>query len=325
MSDTKPKIRNLERVDEARFTAEIDRLMQVAEKTRLGFMQAHRKRDLMVTVAGLAAVVLGGAAFGWFFLIKANLMVAFATLVPSMALPLLLQGWARAPLQAYSRDYKQNFMPKFARVLGGFKFHPSRGLSEKYVAKTRLFPHYDMYHAEDCFIGIYKGVKITFSEGELQSKKGKDPVFKGIFCVLETKNKFFDGHTIITSDEGLFRLQANTAWQKLQPVKPETNSIRLEHFKILSNRPETAKLLAGEKLLTELDEAAEIFAGAPASMVFFGGKYVFLAIPYHIDMFEPSNIYVPVTTKTHAMTCRKEIEQLMEIVDIFEIYKADKN
>ena len=46
-----------------------------------------------------------------------------------------------------------------------------------------------------------------------------------------------------------------------------------------------------------------------------------MMIPYESDMFEPSDLFVPVQTKTQAMQCKKEIEQLLEIIDVFDLYK----
>ncbi len=46
-----------------------------------------------------------------------------------------------------------------------------------------------------------------------------------------------------------------------------------------------------------------------------------MMIPYDKDMFEASSLFVPVTTKKQAMQCKREIEQLLEIVDVFDLYK----
>ena len=75
------------------------------------------------------------------------------------------------------------------------------------------------------------------------------------------------------------------------------------------------------ELLKELYEASVVFDEAELSAAFFGGKYVFLMIPYKGDMFEASNMHVPVATKQHAMHCKKEIEQILEIIDVFDLYK----
>jgi hypothetical protein len=47
-----------------------------------------------------------------------------------------------------------------------------------------------------------------------------------------------------------------------------------------------------------------------------------MMIPNKGDMFEPSSMFVPVSTKQHALNCKKEIERILEIIDVFEIYKA---
>ena len=69
----------------------------------------------------------------------------------------------------------------------------------------------------------------------------------------------------------------------------------------------------------------ELFDDAPLSASFFGGKYLFIAIPYEKDMFEPSSVMMPVTTKEHALTCKKEIEQIISIIDILELYEAKES
>ena len=50
-----------------------------------------------------------------------------------------------------------------------------------------------------------------------------------------------------------------------------------------------------------------------------------MMIPYEPDMFEASSLFVPVTTKTQAMQCKKEIEQLLEIIDVFDLYEPIKS
>ena len=67
-------------------------------------------------------------------------------------------------------------------------------------------------------------------------------------------------------------------------------------------------------------EAAAIFNNAALTAVLFGKKYVFMMIPNDKDMFEASDLFVPVTTNQHALNCKKEIEQILEII----VGKSDK-
>ena len=313
-------INEFKKPDPSRFESDIAHLMKAAEEDRMRFMRKVHSRDMMMVVVGIMIVVLGGAGFGWFFLVKADLVRALACIVAAVIVPQFLQPWAQGPLKAYIRNHKEHFMPQMAKALGGLSFHPKRGIGEKMIRKTGILPPYESYTAEDCFMGMHKGVKVMFSEARLYGKKKNQKVFQGIFALLETSAHMFDGLTIISANTRLIEAYAPTKWKKLQPINIETTSIAHERFKVFSNNPASAGLLVGEKLLKEFAEASEIFDNAPMSAVFFGGKYLFMAIPYDHDMFEASNIHTPVLTKKHANTCQREIEQLIEIVDVFDIY-----
>ncbi len=313
-------INEFQKPDRARFEADIAHLMKAAEEDRMRFMRKVHSRDMMMVVIGILIVVLGGAGFGWFFLMKADLVRALSCIVAAVIVPHFLHPWAKGPLKAYVRNHKENFMPQMAKALGGLSFYPNRGIGEKMIRKTGVLPPYQRYKAEDCFMGVYKGVKVMFSEARLYGKKKNQVVFQGIFALLETPAHMFDGLTIISANKRLVELYAPTKWKKLQPVNIQTQSIAHDRFSVFSNNEASAKLLVGDKLLKEFSEAGEIFDNADLSAVFFGGKYLFIAIPYDHDMFEASNIHTPVLTKKHANTCQKEIEQLIEIVDVFDIY-----
>ena len=303
-----------------RFEADIAHLMKMAEEDRMQFMRKVHSREMMMTVIGILIVVLGGSGFGWFLLVKADVLRALLCIVAAIIVPQFLHPWARGPLNAYIRNHKENFMPQMAKALGGLSFYPNRGIGEKVLRKTGILPPYQRYTAEDCFMGMYKGVKVIFSEARLYGKKKDKTVFQGVFALLETPAHMFDGLTIVSADKRLVEIYAPTKWKKLQPINIESGNLAHERFQVFSSNPGSAKLLVGEKLLKEFSEAANIFDNAALSAVFFGGKYLFIAIPYDKDMFEASNIHTPVLTKKHANTCQKEIEQLIEIVDVFDIY-----
>ena len=245
-------------------------------------------------------------------------------MVPALVIPLLMYRWSEAPLKQYIRDYKAKFMPRMADALGGFKFYAHSGISKEVISKTGVVPAHDRYNAEDCFKGVYKGVKVIFSEARLRSRKSPEHVFQGIFVVLETPHQIIEGHTIITADRRMAERSAVKRWAKLLPVKIRVENPNWDRFLIFSDKPEDAALLVGEKLLKELSEAADVFNKAEITAVLFRKKYVFLMIPHKGDMFEPSNIFVPVATKQHALNCKREIERILEIIDVFEIYKAGK-
>ena len=308
---------NIERQDHEKFHAEMDRLIRAAEDLRLARMQEHRGRGFLSMTISIISILIGSAGFGWFFLMQANLLIAVLCMLIAIIPPTLLHIWAERPLKAYAQEYKTRLMPQMAQALGGLKFHPSRGISAKIINKTGIIPPYKTYIAEDCFMGRYKGTKLIFSEARLYGKKNKSqPIFDGIFVLLEVENNCIEGHTIITADKNMAAQWQNTRWKKLQnmPVGQEWSN-----FQIFSDSPKTTEIMINEQFLKELSEAANIFDNAPLSAVLFREKFIFLAIPYENDMFEASNIHVPITTKEHALCCKKEIEQILEIIDVVDL------
>jgi len=319
-SQANASLNEFQKPEPHRFEADIAHLMKTAEEDRMAFMRKVHDREMLMTTIGIILVVLGGAGFGWFLFVEGDLVRALACIFAAMIIPQFLGGWSKGPLKAYIRNHKEHFMPKMAKALGGLSFHPRRGISEKVIRKTGILPPYQDYKAEDCFMGMHKGVKVMFSEARLYGKKKNKLVFQGVFALLETPAHMFEGLTIISADQRLVDIYGPTKWKKLRPINVPVQSLSYERFKVFSNNEESAKLLVGDKLLKEFSEAGEIFDNAPISAVFFGGKYLFIAIPYAHDMFEASNIHTPVLTKKHADTCQKEIQQLIEIVDVFDIY-----
>lgn len=97
-------------------------------------------------------------------------------------------------------------MPKLAKTLGGFKYSANGGINSKVLGQTGVMPSYDRYTHEDCFMGIYKGIKVIFSEARLY--KGSQAVFQGMFVLLETAKPICEGHLIITAIEKIWRRKA---------------------------------------------------------------------------------------------------------------------
>ena len=109
-------------------------------------------------------------------------------------------------------------------------------------------------------------------------------------------------------------------WKALQNVNIRVENPAWDRFVTVSNKPELAQKFVNDRLLKELSEASDIFDDSALSAVFFREKYIFLMIPYDGDMFEASDIHVPITTKRHAMRCKKEIEKILEVIDVFDLY-----
>jgi hypothetical protein len=299
---------------EGDFTRGIEALAARAEEFRLQKMRLHSTRTGISLILGMLILLAGASGFGWYFLMEGDLARALLSIALAIALPAWLQHWAAGPIRSYRREFKTRFMPDLARTLGGLTFYPSRGISESLVRKSGIIPHFDHYSAEDCFMGRYAGVKVILSEARLSLKK--KPVFQGVFALLDVETEHFEGSTIITANPALKKgLSRNL---KSCPVHLPGQSHDLAAFTTLEA---PSPLAADGRLMKELNEMSLLFESSPLSAIFWHGHYVFIAIPYGTDMFECSNLFIPVTTHGTALQCRKEIDQLLSIIDVVRLYK----
>ncbi len=314
----------IERVEQSRFSKEMDLVIKESEEMRIKRMMQHRTRGFVAMNTSIFFAFLGALAAGYFFLMQGQFSIAVAALFSSFIPSIFLHIWAGKPIKTYKKEHKSVFMPKLAQTLNGLSFHPERGVSSKIINKLPVIPPHDIYRAEDCFMGQYKGVKVIFSEARLFKKGREVPAFDGIFVLLETPEAVFEGHTIITADHKMAKSNEKSRWKDLKEVHVSVGNPEWDKFLIYSSKPESAELFVGDRLLKELAEAAAIFDNAPLTAVLFGKKHVFMMIPYEKDMFEASNLFVPVTTKDQVLRTKKEIEQLLEIVDVFDLYEPLK-
>lgn len=317
------KTPEIQAAPDSRFNAEIASILAHAESLRLKNMEKYRGRGFVSLTLSLFCLTLGGAGFGWALFFEADLPRALLSAAAGCIVPIALHFWAEQPLKTYIAQYKTVLMPALAQAMGGLKFYPTRGISAKIVQASGLLPAYDEYKAEDCFMGRYKSVKLILSEARLRHKQSGQYLFDGIFVLLEIPDSAFEGHTIITCDHDAIKQWRQRRWAKLQDVSPTRldalSALDEAELHIFSSAPDTAQKLADESFMKELREMAVLFDNAKISAAFFRKKYLFIMIPYEKDMFEPSNLYVPITSRQDALQCKKEIEQILSIIDVMHI------
>lgn len=315
----------LQRRDDQKFMAEMEHIVERAEQMRLKHMKTYRNLSFFHMIIMILSVLAGSAGFAWYILMHMNLQMGILCIVVGLAVPALLGLLKQGPIKAYRKHHKRDFMPEMARAMGGFRYFENRGIGEKVIKKSGVIPPYKTYHAEDCFMGRYQGVKVIMSEARLYSDKGKrNAVFDGIFILMEMPEEVFEGHTIITADQGLARSCANSRWQSLTHLKTPVTDPEWKRFLVYTNRVEAAEKQISENVFKELLETSQIFDDAPLSAVMFAKKFLFIAIPHEEDMFEACNIFVPVTLRSYLEKCRKEIDKMMEIIDLYELYAQKK-
>ncbi len=314
------QIQDVRELGDDRFSADVQRLIDKAEDIRVRRSQQLDSRKRVVLTFDLLCAFTGGGMLGWLILMGSYVMIAAITIAASVVLPIVLHMWGGAPEKEYIRQFKDEFMPELAKALGGLKFKASGGISPKSVVPSRIMPAFDEYHAEDCFYGTFKGIKVLISEARMYSKKRKgEPVFDGVFVLLQTPAKKFRSHTIITADKRSAKSWMKTRWKQLQRVQDEDAG----SFLVFSNNPGEAQRLCDSDMMELMNRLSEIFGNSELSVAFYGGNKVFLLIPYEGDMFEPGNIHMPVTTGQLALRCKKEVEQILSVVEILDVYEPE--
>jgi hypothetical protein len=313
-------LEELKRVDHAAFTSEVKELVRDAENTRLRYMQKRQNRGFIALTVNLLASIAGVAGFAWFFLVEGDILKGLGCFAIAIICPLLLINWKNAPVKNYIRAHKAQFMPKLAKTLGGFKYNATGGIARNVLQQTGIVPDFDSYRHEDCFLGLYKGTKVIFSEARLY--KGSRPVFEGVLVLLELPQKAFEGHTILTADKRMAEQFGKSRWGKLQAVALTSSNPEWNRFLAFSDRPDLVPTYVPEKMMKELSEAADVFGRCAISCAFMKGKYLFMTIPWREDMFEASDIDVPLPTTGHVEERRREIEKLLEVVDVFDVFTA---
>ena len=304
-------------IDDHTFQDNLDKLVENAEKLRMKRMEEYQSRHFISLTGMLITGVGGSAAFGWYFLYEVNLIMAIVSLIVALFPSLILLYWEEIPVQQYKEDYKKIFMPQLAKAIGGLKYYRKKGINRKILKKSGVLPNHKYYKAEDCFAGQYQDAKLMISEARLKkSNSSSSFIFDGLFVLLEFDEPKFSGHTILTAHTKL----AQKVSRKLETLKINPPHFSA-HFTLLSSKPEVASSLIGEEFLKEFYEIYTHFNEAPLTAVLYGKRYIFKMIPYKTDMFEVSNLHVPVRTTNTLVDCKKEIDQILSIIDILNLFE----
>lgn len=318
-------IEDLRDLHDDRFAADVDRIIREAEHIRLSRSKKLSERNKTGISIGISLMVLLSMSFLWILTLSTlPVFLAFIFLAMIFAVPYPLYRWTVKPIKEYRDEYKARFLPKLAKLLGNMQFHPQGGISMKAIYKSGVIPPHDKYVAEDSFSGRYKDTKILLSEARLYSKKSSQPFFTGIFVLLHANKKKFKGHTIITSDDRMVSKWREGRWKKLFDVNIRKD-INCGQFRCFATNVEEGIGLADADMMELMINLSNLFEDSRLTASFYGGNQVFMMIPYTGDMFEPGDIYVPISRQKDMMKHKKEIEKLISVIDVLDVYEADSD
>ena len=229
-------------------------------------------------------------------------------------------GWVTQPKRQYAKAYKIKILPDIASLFGEFTYDVKGKIPMKIMKPSNIIPKHTNYYSEDLFSGEYIGVGINFSEMKLTKRRNKSTVvvFNGLAILLTHGARKFHGHTIITKDQGKvgewFKKQTINL-KRANMVDPEFERI----FDVYTNDQTEARYLIDPLIIESLKDLYQEYNGDKMLASFYNDQ-VLILIESTKNHFEPADIKIPATNEAELLSMKREIEQILSIVDRLSLY-----
>jgi hypothetical protein len=240
----------------------------------------------------------------------------------------LIWGWVEIPKKLYALAYKKEILPDIAKLFGDFTYKAKGSVPLKEMGPAKIIPGYSRSSSEDYFEGEYKGTKIQFSEIHLEQRRNSGKrtyyvtVFKGLAIIIKMpKNKFF-GHTIIAKNQSSFMewfKEKGTGLDRANLVDPEFE----KKYDVYTNDQVEARYLIDPVMIERIKEMSKIYNTKEITAAFINDSF-FMLLPSNKNLFEPSDIKVKATNTRSVKKMKKEIEQMLYIIDHLDLYDPKK-
>lgn len=232
----------------------------------------------------------------------------------------MLWGWVSQPKRQYARAYKREILPDLARLFGPFTYEAKGKIAMDRMKPSKIVPGHSKYKSEDFFVGEYKNVGINFSEIKLTKKSGKRTVtvFNGLAILLTSGTRRFYGHTIMIRDQGKiggWLKQQTAGLERADLVDPEFEKI----FDVFTNDQVEARYLIDPRIIENLKSLYSEYSGKKMMAAFYDDHFLIL-IGSDKNHFEPAKIQLPATDEASILSMKREIEQILSIVDRLSLY-----
>jgi hypothetical protein len=236
----------------------------------------------------------------------------------------LLYWWVTQPRRQYAKAYKLEILPSLAKLFGNFTYNVDGKIPVWEMRPSKILPKHDKYESEDYFSGEYLGVGIRFSEIDLKEKRRNKnstyyvSVFKGLAVLLDMKSKRFLGHTILDHNKGKisewFR-ERTLGLKRANLVDPAFE----DRFDVYTNDQVEARYLVDPVMMERLNGMYEEYEGNKMAAAFFDSKMLILIASKH-NYFEPAQLEVPATDPRSVLSMKKELGEILSIVERLELY-----
>ncbi|MEL6828076.1 MAG: DUF3137 domain-containing protein [Pseudomonadota bacterium] len=292
--------------------------LEQLERIRVEKLQVYEKRKRRAIPIGAVLTPFLGWIDYWLLIWQSgNDDTAAGVSIAGLA---MLWGWVTQPKRQYARAYKRDILPDLASLFGPFRYDAKGKIPMDRMKPSKIVPGHSRYKSEDFFTGEYKKVGINFSEVKLTKKSGKRTVtvFKGLAILLTSGTRRFYGHTIMIRDQGKIGgwLKKQTAGlERADLVDPEFEKI----FDVFTNDQVEARYLIDPRIIENLKALYAEYSGKKMMAAFYEDHFLIL-IGSDKNHFEPASIQLPATNETSILSMKREIEQILSIVDRLSLY-----
>jgi len=298
-----------------------DKLAKLEIIRRKKFKIFSRRKKLAVPAAVVLTPVLVFADY-WLLMLQRSSDDSAAGL--TFAFLGGLYWWVTQPRRDYAKAYKRKILPSLAKLFGNFTYNVDGRVPMHAMRPSKIVPRHDKYESEDFFAGEYKGVGIKFSEVNLKQKqrsKNKTryvTVFKGLAILLDMKSKRFLGHTILDYNKGKI-----SEWFKERSLDLKranlVDPVFEGRFDAYTNDQVEARYLIDPTMMERLNGMYEEYDGNKMAAAFYDSKMLILISSKH-NYFEPARLEIPATDPRSILSMKKEIGEILSIVERLEIY-----
>ena len=304
--------------DDASFLKRCRAKLKQLEDIRLEKLDIFlRRKKIAMPVAAIVTPVCGYIDYWLIRLQSGNEDTAVGVTAVALA---TLWGWVTKPKRQYAKAYKTEILPDIASLFGNFSYDIKGKIPMDQMKPSKIIPHHSNYKSEDYFTGEYKGVGVNFSEIKLTKQRNKSTVtvFNGLAIFLTHGTRKFQGHTILTKDQGKV-----TKWFKKQTANlKRANMVDLEFerlFDVYTNDQVEARYLIDPVIIENLKTLYREYNGKQLLVAFYEGN-VLILIGSNVNHFEPAKIEVPATNETELLAMKHEVSQILSIVDRLSLY-----
>lgn len=236
----------------------------------------------------------------------------------------MLYWWVTTPRREYAKAYKTEIMPSLAKLFGNFSYNLGGRVQMKLMRPSKIVPRHDKYEAEDYFSGHYKGVNISFCEINLKEKRRTKnstyyaSIFRGLAVLLDMKSKRFLGHTILDYNKSKLSewfKEHSLGLKRANLVDP----VFEDRFDVYTNDQVEARYIIDPVMMERLNGMYEEYDGNKMAAAFYDSKMLII-ISSKYNYFEPAKLEVPATDPRSILSMKKEIGEILSIVDCLELY-----